>query len=141
VEELKLRLGIARRSLSTLQEVLREPTTPIVRDAAIQRFEYSFETAWKAGQRYLLDREGLDHPSPARVVRGCHAVGLLDDAQARLALRMIEDRNRTVHTYNERLAVEISGRLASYCALIEAWLDAMERKPAGPDGEPTGGVR
>jgi len=117
VEELNRRIGISRRALSTLREVLGEPKTSIVRDAAIQRFEYSFETAWKAGQRYLLDREGLDHPSPARVIRGCHAVGLLDEGQARLALRMVEDRNLTVHTYNERLAEEIYSRLGSYCAL------------------------
>lgn len=128
MEELNRRLEIARTALSTLREVLGEPKTSIVRDAAIQRFEYSFETVWKAAQRHLRDREGLEHPSPSRVVRACHALGLLDESQARLGLRMVEDRNLTVHTYNERLAEEIYSRLASYSTLMEAWLDAMDKK-------------
>lgn len=44
MERLIQRAGLARKALDTLDEVLRE-TSPskIVRDAAIQRFEYSFE--------------------------------------------------------------------------------------------------
>jgi len=41
----KERLGIAGHALHTLLEVLRLPKTGVVRDAAIQRFEYTFETA------------------------------------------------------------------------------------------------
>ena len=33
-----------------------------------------------------------------------------------------------VHTYNERLAEEIYGRLASYSALMSAWIGAMGGK-------------
>lgn len=55
-------------------------------------------------------------------------MGLLDESQARLGLRMLEDRNLTVHTYNERLAEEIYSRLASYSTLMEAWLEAMDKK-------------
>jgi nucleotidyltransferase substrate binding protein (TIGR01987 family) len=132
VEELNRRLAIARSALRTLREVLGEPKTSIVRDAAIQRFEYSFETVWKASQRYLRDREGLDHPSPARVVRSCHAIGLLGEEEARLGLRMVGDRNLTVHTYNEKLAEEIYARLGSYCALMETWLEAIAAKASTP---------
>ena len=131
MEELKRRLTLARRALATLREVLAEPKTAITRDAAIQRFEYSFETTWKAAQRLLRDVEGLDRGSPASVIRATHGVSLLDEAAARRGLEMVRDRNLTVHTYNERLAEEIYGRLESYLELMESWLSAIERHGAG----------
>jgi nucleotidyltransferase substrate binding protein (TIGR01987 family) len=131
LEELKRRLALARRALATLREVLAQPKTAIIRDAAIQRFEYSFETTWKAAQRHLRDVEGLDHGSPASVIRATHAVGLLDEAAARLGLEMVRDRNLTVHTYNERLAEEIFARLQSYLGMMESWLSVIERR-GGP---------
>jgi nucleotidyltransferase substrate binding protein (TIGR01987 family) len=131
MEELTRRLRLARRALSTLREVLAEPKTSITRDAAIQRFEYSFETSWKAAQLHLREAEGLDPGSPASVIRSAHAVGILDEATARLGLEMVRDRNLTVHTYNEPLADEIYGRLRGYLGMMEAWVSAIERR-AGP---------
>ena len=128
MEGLSRRLSLARRALGTLREVLAEPKTAITRDAAIQRFEYSFETTWKAAQRHLRDAEGLDHGSPASVIRATHAVGLLDEATARLGLEMVRDRNLTVHTYNERLADEIFARLPAYLAMMDSLLSAIERR-------------
>jgi len=118
VDELSRRLALARRALGTLREVLAVPKTAITRDAAIQRFEYSFETTWKAAQRHLRDAEGLDPGSPASVIRATHAVGL--------GLEMVRDRNLTVHTYNERLADEIHSRLQAYLDMMESWLTAIE---------------
>lgn len=55
MERLKERLAIAQRALTTLEELLALPhMSPVERDAAIQRFEYTFEACWRAAQRYLL---------------------------------------------------------------------------------------
>ncbi|WXJ86724.1 hypothetical protein MHOCP_07400 [Moorella humiferrea] len=43
--ELALRLETLERALATLEEALAQPFSVIVRDAAIQRFEYTFELA------------------------------------------------------------------------------------------------
>ena len=60
MERLNERLVIARRALSTLQELLGlEAPSRVERDAAIQRFEYTCEAVWKAAQRYLQDVEGI----------------------------------------------------------------------------------
>ena len=120
---------MARQALATLQEALRQPKSAIVRDATIQRFEYTFEALWKAAQLHLRIAESLELGSPKSVVRAARQVGLLDDAQARLALQMAEDRNLTVHTYNEALAEAIYGRIAAYPALMDSWLRAMESAP------------
>ena len=93
---------MARRALSTLQELVRlEHPSQVERDAAIQRFEYTCEAVWKAAQRYLLEVEGISAGSPKASIRACREVGLLSDDQAAIGLEMIDDRNLTVHTYNE----------------------------------------
>ena len=101
--------------------------TKIERDAAIQRFEYTCEASWKALQLGLRQEEGIEATSPKRIARASRQVGLLDDAQTQLALTMVDDRNQTVHTYNEAVAEAIYSRLATYAPLLRAWLAAGDR--------------
>jgi nucleotidyltransferase substrate binding protein (TIGR01987 family) len=129
VERLIERLVIARRALSTLQEVVRlEHPSRIERDAAIQRFEYTCEAVWKAAQRYLQEVEGVSVGSPKGSIRASRDVGLLTDEQTVIGLEMIDDRNLTVHTYNEAVAEEIYSGLPSYVDLLDAWLTAMTER-------------
>ena len=68
---LKQKLSSAERALSTLQELLTSDTlTTVERDAAIQRFEYTFEAIWKLGKAFLREIEGLEIGSPKGVIRG-----------------------------------------------------------------------
>ena len=128
MERLKERLVIGRQALSTLHDILLQPKTSVVRDAAIQRFEYTFEAVWKAVQVYLRVRESLETGSPKSAIRGSFRVGLLSEEQARKALTMADDRNLTVHTYNESLAEQIYSRISEHSAVMELWLNAMERE-------------
>ena len=128
MERLKERLAVAARALKTLKEILREPKSSIVRDAAIQRFAYTFEAVWKAVQTFLKKMESLDAGSPKSAARFSHQVGLLSEDQARGALAMADDRNLTVHTYNEALAEKIYSNLSGYAALMDSWLASMERR-------------
>jgi nucleotidyltransferase substrate binding protein (TIGR01987 family) len=126
VERLKERLVTARAALATLDELVRKPDrSKVERDAAIQRFEYTFEAVWKAAQQYLREVEGLEVGSPKRAARAALQVGLFDEAHTRQVLAMVDDRNLTVHTYNEQLADEISSRLSGHAHLLQHWLDQM----------------
>lgn len=115
----RLRLSEARQALRTLTDLsdLADPSE-IERDAAIQRFEYTFEALWKAA-RAVLGEEGLTADSPRSTIRLCRRLGILDDAQAAAALKMMNDRNLTVHTYKRDLAVEIYSRLAAWLAGLD----------------------
>jgi nucleotidyltransferase substrate binding protein (TIGR01987 family) len=104
----------------------------VERDAAIQRFEYTFEAVWRCGQRFLLVKEGLSIASPKACVRSCGQVGLLSEAQMEQALAMTDDRNLTVHTYNESLANAIYARLAGHVEILSSWLRAMRERVSGP---------
>jgi hypothetical protein len=55
-------------------------------------------------------------------------VGLLSEADTRLALAMADDRNLTVHTYHEELTKRIFADLDGYAGLIGRWIAAMERR-------------
>ncbi len=93
MERLMERLAQARKALRRLIEILGEPRTDIVRDALIQRFEYTFEAVWKAAQLCLRTVESLETGSPKSAIRASRQVGLLADDQTRqapLRWRMIE---------------------------------------------------
>ncbi len=121
------RIEMAQRALSSLEALAGEAPTPIVRDASIQRFEYTFEAVWKAAQAVLWDRFGVELASPKPIVRASFENGLLTEDEARLALAMADHRNLTAHTYNEALADEIFGALPSYRLLLRRWLTQLAR--------------
>lgn len=111
-----------RQALDRLRDVLREDETDITRDAAIQRFEFCFELGWKAIQE-AARAQGLDCASPRACGRVGFRLGWIHDEAGWLA--MLEDRNRTSHTYNEKLARAVYGRLSVHLALLEAFAAAL----------------
>lgn len=124
----KERIATARKAMSAFQEVMQiDVPTSIERDAAIQRFEFTFEASWKAAKEILFQREGIDAGSPKGVIRSCREVGILSDEQTITALQMVDDRNLTVHTYNEALAIDIYSRLRTYQSILIDWLDGLEK--------------
>jgi len=122
LEELKKKYQYARKAWDTLNEVLKEDFSSVVRDAAIQRFEYTFETTWKVLKVYLKEREGIIANSPKSVFREALSVGILDANHTELALEMTDDRNLTSHTYLEQVAQQIFEKLPAYRDLMNQLL-------------------
>ena len=98
-------------------EALRATETDLTRDAAIQRFEFCFELAWKVIQEQAR-MEGLDCQSPKGCLKLAYKNGWVSDESGWLA--MLEDRNRTAHTYDEALAKDVYRRLSAYLPLLQA---------------------
>ena len=99
------------RALARLDVLLAEPDSEIVRDALIQRFEFTVEVAWKAMQAWAA-AQGFDPRSPAETLRLAPALGLLaDDDEVATWLAMIADRNRTLHVYREDVAEAVAARV------------------------------
>lgn len=119
------RIATALQALATLDELANQPVSKIVRDAAIQRFVYTFEATWKAAQSVLLDRYGVELASPKPVVRACFENGLFSEEETREALAMVDHRNLTAHTYNDALAEEIFAAIAGYRKLLRNWIERM----------------
>ena len=104
-------------AIARLRDVLAQPENDVSRDAAIQRFEFCFELAWKAIQERARD-EGLDCQSPKSCLTLAFKASWVVDEREWLA--MLADRNQTSHTYDEDLAKAVYGRLRRYLPLLEA---------------------
>jgi len=119
MDRLAERLEVATQALAAFTEVLQQPFSLIMRDAAIQRFEFTLEACWKLAQYYLYQKDGLELNSPKAVARGLFQIFFLNEEETSLLLQMIDDRNLTVHIYNEELANTIFRRLPSYLDLLQ----------------------
>lgn len=119
METLKLRIETAERALKTLKVITEEPYSVIVRDAAIQRFEYTFETFWKVVKNYLVVQEGIICNSPKSCFKEAFKTGLLSEEETVKILEMVDDRNLTSHTYREEVAEEIYRRVKDYWDLMD----------------------
>jgi len=104
-----------RIAVDRLAEALAAPKSDLHRDAAIQRFEFSFELAWKATQKSLRS-EGIDAASPKACFREAFRLGWVQREEPWLS--MLEDRNLTSHTYDASLAEAVYQRLPNHLAAL-----------------------
>jgi nucleotidyltransferase substrate binding protein (TIGR01987 family) len=121
-------MTVRRQALASavirLREVLRAPENDVSRDAAIQRFEFCFELAWKAIQERARD-EGLDCQSPKGCLKVAFKASWIENEQGWLA--MLGDRNQTSHTYDEDLAKAVYRRLPDYLPLLDALVNYLTK--------------
>ena len=122
-EKATTRLDQLDKALERLREAtLQDPGLELTVDGTIQRFEFVFELTWKAA-RAVLEHYGRELTTPRTVLRAAYAEGWLDTEDT--WLRMLDDRNRTSHTYDAPTAEEIYRRIcADYLPVL---LDAAGR--------------
>jgi len=114
------------KAVARLKEVLDLKKTDVIRDSAIKRFELCFDLAWKCIQAYAR-REGLDCQSPRACLKTAFQLGLIDYEDD--WLKMLDDRNLSVHTYKEKNAEDIYGRLLNYAGMLEKLAKNLTEKP------------
>ena len=117
------RLKSFREAVERLGEALSLPITPVVRDSSIKRFELCSELSWKVIQSYLRDR-GLDCRSPRDCFREAFSYGLLTEEE--VWVQMVQDRNLSVHTYNQELANQLYSRLPRYLPAFHQLLGELQ---------------
>ena len=78
------------------------------RAGLIQFFEMSFELAWKVLKDYL-EEEGFSIVSPRDTIKQAFQAGLLDDGH--VWIEALKDRNLTVHTYEEKIALAVEEKI------------------------------
>jgi nucleotidyltransferase substrate binding protein (TIGR01987 family) len=91
-------------------------------DATIQRFEFTFELAWKFLKDYFSER-GIELNYPKEVIQQAFNVNLIDNES--LWVKMLKDRNMTSHTYDEKLADEIYVRIKLYVPELRCLLEKV----------------
>lgn len=111
-------------ALKRLGEALVLEKNDIVRDSAIQRFEFNFELAWKTIKAYL-EEQGVSCTSPRECFREAYHQGLIE--YENIWLEMIEMRNEIVHTYNIKTAEKIYARLNEAFSAMKLLLERLEK--------------
>ena len=105
-ERFELGRGQFERALARLREALAVEETEIVRDAIIQRFEFTYELGWKC-MFYWLRTQKEKVPEVARqVIQAAFRAELIVDAE--LWERIKDYRDETNHTYDEKKAIEVA---------------------------------
>lgn len=95
----------------------------------IQNFEFVYELSWKAIQK-LGDALGRTANSPRDAFQLGHELGLITEEKT--WLKMIEDRNLSVHTYNEDLARQLLDRICRlYLAEFRAVAQSLGERVRG----------
>ncbi|MFH1665510.1 MAG: HI0074 family nucleotidyltransferase substrate-binding subunit [Candidatus Omnitrophota bacterium] len=126
MERLKLKYQDGLKALETFRSILEEDFSVIVRDAAIQRFEYTFEAVWKFLKEYLKEREGIISNSPKSCFREIFSLGFLTEEETVSCLDMTDKRNETSHTYREEVSKIIYGKSKDYYKLMKNLMDKFE---------------
>jgi nucleotidyltransferase substrate binding protein (TIGR01987 family) len=103
-----------------------EQLSNLEKEGLIQRFEYTFELAWKTLKDYLESQE-VTAGYPREVIKSAFHYGLIKDGE--VWMDMLEKRNLMAHTYDEarfKMAVD-KIKDEYYDALKQAYLDLSEK--------------
>ncbi len=130
MERLKLKYQDTFNALKTLEDILKEPFSMIIRDATIKRFEYTFEALWKFLKEYLKENEGIISNSPKACFKEIFSLGFLTEEKTVRCLEMTDRRNDTSHTYKVEVAKLIYSKIKGYYTLMKNLLDQFEDKIA-----------
>lgn len=120
-----LRRGLARWQAAGVQD-------EELRDACIQRFEYTFELSWKMLarrlERDLPDARSVDAMSFRELMRCGAERALVRDVDAWMAFR--DKRNATSHTYNAAKAADVAAIIPGFADEAQALLTQLQARGA-----------
>lgn len=120
------------RAFRLLQEAFeKDPSqmSDLEKEGVVQRFEYTFELAWKTLKDYLVYHGvTFDQITPRSVIKQAFAAGIIADGQT--WIDMLEQRNLMSRTYDnaifETVFRNISERYVVAIQQVFTWLKERE---------------
>lgn len=111
-----------RNALDRFAEALAATDDELARDASIQRFEFTYELAWKSIRRQaqLYNQECPFARLAFKVAYGNSWI-----SSETIWIEMLESRNRVAHTYDENYVERLAQRLPIFLAEMEALYTAL----------------
>ena len=114
-----------QKAVTRLGEVLGLEQNDVVRDSAIQRFEFCTDLTWKVIKTYLMIKKGgTECRFPKDCVREAFAAKLINENP--LWFTIIDYRNLSSHTYSEEMAKKVASILPDAYQLFEDLLKRLE---------------
>ncbi len=128
MSRLENKIDYFRSALDRLKESAEvDVTDSVIMDGVIQRFEFTFELAWKTLKAFM-EYKGFSVPvSPRDILKDAYAAGIIEEGD--IFIKMLTDRNISSHTYDEEMALELYGRIKNdYISLLCELLEYVERE-------------
>lgn len=113
-------------ALTRFGEVLKVSKTDIVRDSAIQRFEFTMDLSWKTLKAFLEEKKGVICASPKECFREAYRQGIIEYDED--LIKFVDMRNETVHIYKEEVAEKIYSQLADVLNHLSVLLENIKKK-------------
>ena len=103
-----------------------DPTVlDIALDAVIQRFEFTFEQAWKS-IGLAAKAVGYDCKSPRGCLKLAYKMEWIEDEEK--WLRLLEARNLTSHTYDQETAMEVYETVKDNFEVFKSLLEELRKE-------------
>jgi nucleotidyltransferase substrate binding protein (TIGR01987 family) len=125
IKDIDRHLETLEQALALLEEVLSEPFSALMRDAAIHRFEYTFELSWKLLRR-IAQLEGQQADSPWQAIRIAAEAELLQNID--LWFEMVECRNSVTMTFMPDIADQVFQAACSLPSSLKLVIGAIKKK-------------
>ena len=95
-------------AVQRLQEAIQDYKSfpnSTMRDGVIQRFEFTFELAWKSLKEYMEDQGAQELQFPKQVLKAAYSAKVIDNEKVWLS--MLSSRNITSHIYDDSQAAKV----------------------------------
>ena len=106
-------------AINGLKEGLLQEADDLRIDGVLQRFEFTFELAWKCIKDYL-EMQGVVSSigSPREIIQLAYKHNIVDDGEK--WIEMMLSRNNLSHMYDKNISRNIYDKIKSeYCGLLE----------------------
>ncbi len=115
------------RAFRLLQEAAgRQSLSDLEAEGMVQRFEYTFELAWKTLKDFL-ELQGFTVAYPREVIKTAFQVGLISMGDA--WFEMLDRRNEAAHTYDRRRFLEITNAIrTTFLPALTALVDRLSHE-------------
>lgn len=112
-----------KRALERLEETVSFPDELPYKESTVQRFEFTFELAWKVMQDLVRDA-GMDYRGPKGVIRAAAQLSLVDDPET--WFEYLQDRNEMTHMYKMVVLERVFGRVPGFIELVKKFVGEVE---------------
>ncbi|WP_250657373.1 nucleotidyltransferase substrate binding protein [Alkalimarinus coralli] len=127
----KQRFSNFNKALAQLTNVVelnnQRPLTDIERQGLIKSYEFTYELAWNVMKDYFLYQGTVSITGSRDAIREAFLRELIVDGES--WMKMVADRNKTAHTYNEDIAKEVEHNILTvYYELFVDFQTVMNQK-------------
>jgi len=125
---------LSLESAFKLYTKIKDTSTPaeseLLRDGVIQRFEYTFELAWKSLRRYfrMYAFESIETMTNRQVFRKAAELGLITNVEA--WFEYLLDRNQTSHVYDDEIAKDVFESIRPFITDVKILLQNLQNNLA-----------